>query len=60
MEENKIKVSLKQAAKKGDKKSYTILAKELLKSRDAKNKLDETKNLLNSMLLSLQQQLCMY
>ncbi|KAL6598654.1 Snf7-domain-containing protein, partial [Neocallimastix sp. 'constans'] len=57
MEENKIKVSLKQAAKKGDKKSYTILAKELLKSRDAKNKLDETKNLLNSMLLSLQQQL---
>jgi len=57
MEENKIKTSLKQAAKRGDKKICTALAKEIIHSRNAKNKLYETKAQLNSILMSLQQQL---
>ncbi|ORY72647.1 charged multivesicular body protein 3, partial [Neocallimastix californiae] len=57
MEENKIKASLKQAAKRGDKKICISLAKEIINSRNAKNKLYETKAQLNSILMSLQQQL---
>lgn len=57
MEENKIKTSLKQAAKKGDKKICTMLAKEIINSRKAKNKLYESKAQLNSILMSLQQQM---
>jgi len=60
MEENKIKASLKQAAKRGDKKICISLAKEIINSRNAKNKLYETKAQLNSILMSLQQQLCMF
>ncbi|ORX76360.1 hypothetical protein BCR32DRAFT_271324 [Anaeromyces robustus] len=57
MEENKIKASLKQAAKRNDKKICTTLAKEIINSRKAKNKLYETKAQINSILMSLQQQL---
>ncbi|ORX57092.1 hypothetical protein BCR36DRAFT_278715, partial [Piromyces finnis] len=57
MEENKIKASLKQASKRGDKKICTALAKEIIHSRNAKNKLYETKAQINSILMSLQQQL---
>ena len=55
-EEAKVKLSLKQAAKKGDRDVCVILAKEIVRSRKAVNRLNTTKTQLNSVALHMQQQ----
>ena len=58
-EENKVKLSLKQAAKKGDKSTAGILAKEIVHSRKAKNRIYASKAQINSVDLSLKNQAAM-
>eukprot|EP01111_Echinosteliopsis_oligospora_P014957 TRINITY_DN5767_c0_g1_i3.p1 TRINITY_DN5767_c0_g1~~TRINITY_DN5767_c0_g1_i3.p1 ORF type:complete len:204 (+),score=72.86 TRINITY_DN5767_c0_g1_i3:57-668(+) len=58
-EEKKVITSIKQLAKAGDRKSAQILAKELLKSKKAKERLYESRATLNSISMQLQQQLSM-
>lgn len=57
IEEEKVKRSLKQAASKGDKESCTILAKEIVHSRKAVNRICTTKAHLNSVQLQMKTQL---
>ena len=57
-EENKVKKSIKEAAKKGQKDVAKILAKELIQSRKAVSKLYASKAQMNSVVMSMQQQLC--
>jgi charged multivesicular body protein 3 len=60
MEENKLKASIKQMAKKGDKSSMAsakTLALELVKSRKAKERLYKSKAQLNSVSMQLTTQL---
>jgi len=62
MEEQKIKASIKQLAKKGDKQnlaSAKVLAKELIRSRKAKENIYKSKAQLNSVAMQLQQNLSM-
>lgn len=56
-EENKAIRSLKESAKRGDKESSTLLAKEIINSRKAVNKLHTAKANLNSVQLQLKSQL---
>lgn len=56
-EEEKVKRSLKQAATKGDKDTCTILAKEIVRSRKATNRIYTTKAHLNSVQLQMKNQL---
>ncbi|XP_066249794.1 charged multivesicular body protein 3 [Euwallacea similis] len=56
-EEEKVKRSLKEAAKKGDKDTCTILAKEILRARKAINKIYTSKAHLNSVMLQMKNQL---
>lgn len=56
-EEEKVKRSLKQAASKGDKDTCTILAKEIVRSRKATNRIYMTKAHLNSVQLQMKNQL---
>lgn len=56
-EEEKVKRSLKQAASKGDKDTCTILAKEIVRSRKATNRIYTTKAHLNSVQLQMKNQL---
>ncbi|CRL07221.1 CLUMA_CG020202, isoform A [Clunio marinus] len=56
-EEDKIKKSLKEAAKKNDKQVCTILAKEMVRSRKAVNRIYASKAQLSSVQLQMQQQL---
>lgn len=56
-EEDKIKRSLKEAAKKNDKEVCTILAKEILRSRKAVNKIYTSKAHINSVQLQMKNQL---
>lgn len=56
-EEDKIKKSLKEAASKNDKEICTILAKEVIRSRKAQNKLYTSKAHLNSVQLQMKNQL---
>ena len=56
-EENKAIRSLKESAKRGDRESSTLLAKEILNSRKAVNKLHTAKANLNSVQLQLKNQL---
>ena len=56
-EENKAIRSLKESAKRGDKESSTLLAKEIINSRKAVNKLHTAKANLNSVQLQLKNQL---
>lgn len=56
-EEEKIKRSLKEAAKKGDKDICVILAKEVIKARKAIAKIHTTKTHLNSVQLQMKNQL---
>ncbi|KJE89836.1 hypothetical protein CAOG_08492 [Capsaspora owczarzaki ATCC 30864] len=58
-EEAKVKKSLKDAAKKGDVDVCKILAKELYQSKKAVNKLYASKAHINSIVMSMQQQLAM-
>lgn len=56
-EEDKLKRSLKEAAKKNDKEVCTILAKELIRSRKAVNKIYTSKAHINSVQLQMKNQL---
>ena len=58
-EENKVKMTLKQAAKKGDKTTAGILAKEIVHSRKAKNRIYASKAQINSVDLTLKNQAAM-
>ncbi|KAJ3613694.1 hypothetical protein NHX12_019940 [Muraenolepis orangiensis] len=56
-EEEKVKRSIKDAAKKGERDVCIILAKELIQSRRAVSKLYASKAQMNSVLLSMKNQL---
>lgn len=56
-EEDKVKRSLKEAAKKGDKGVCTILAKEVIRARKAISKINTSKAHLNSIQLQMKNQL---
>lgn len=55
-EELKLKLEIKKAAKKGDNQVVRILAKEMVQSRRAKNRIFTAKAQINSVTLQLQQQ----
>ena len=59
-EELKVKKSIKDDAKKGQVDVAKILAKELVQSRKAVSKLYASKAQMNSVAMSMQQQLCMF
>lgn len=59
-EELKVKKSIKDAAKKGQLDVAKILAKELVQSRKAVSKLYASKAQMNSVAMSMQQQLCKF
>lgn len=59
-EEDKIKKSLKEAAQKNDKQVCTILAKEIIRSRKAVNKIYTSQAHLSSVQMQMQQQLGKY
>ncbi|KAG8231670.1 hypothetical protein J437_LFUL007444 [Ladona fulva] len=56
-EEEKVKRSLKEAAKKGDKDVCTILAKEVIRARKATTKIYTSKAHLNSVQMQMKNQL---
>ncbi|XDV43611.1 hypothetical protein PO909_012059 [Leuciscus waleckii] len=56
-EEEKVKRSIKDAAKKGQKDVCIVLAKEMIHSKKAVNKLYASKAQMNSVLLSMKNQL---
>lgn len=56
-EEAKVGASLKAAAKKGDKDSCRILAKEVVRSRKAVNKMYSSKARINSVQLQMENQM---
>ena len=56
-EEKKLHTEIKKLAKKGEKSSVKILAKELVRSRKAKEKIMTGKAQLNSVSMQLQQNL---
>lgn len=56
-EEDKLKRSLKEAAAKNDKEICTILAKEIVRSRKAVNKIHASKATINSVQLQMKNQL---
>jgi charged multivesicular body protein 3 len=56
-EEEKVKMELKKAAKRGDKDVCLVLAKEIVKSRKAVNRLHTSKAQLNSVNMHMTQQL---
>jgi len=56
-EEDKIKKSLKEAAKKNDKQVCSILAKEIIRSRKAVNRIYASKAQLSSVQLQMAQQM---
>jgi len=57
-EEEKVKRSIKDAAKKGQRDVCIVLAKEMIHSKKAVNKLYASKAQMNSVLLSMKNQLC--
>lgn len=57
-EEDKVKRSMKDAAKKGNKDVCIILAKEILRSRKTINKLITSKTHMNSIQMQMKNQLC--
>lgn len=59
-EEEKVKRSLKEAAKKNDKETCTILAKEIIRARKAITKIYTSKAHLNSVQLQMKNQLGWY
>lgn len=56
-EEIKTKRLIKQAAKRGDKSSCFLLSKEIIRARKAKDRIITSKATLNSLVLSIQQQI---
>jgi len=59
MEEQKLKRSIKELAKRGDKQSAKVLAKEIVQSRKAKERIYKSKAQLNSVSMQLSQSLSM-
>jgi division protein CdvB (Snf7/Vps24/ESCRT-III family) len=59
-EEQKVKRSIKQIAKKGDIKTCKMLAKELVRSQKQKDRIVTSKAQLNSITMQLQHQLGKY
>ena len=57
-EEEKAKRSLKDAAKKNDKDSCVVLAKEIVGARKTINKIQISKTQLNSIQMQMKNQLC--
>lgn len=57
-EEEKVKRSIKDAAKKGQKDVCVVLAKEMIQSKRAVTKLYASKAHMNSIQLSMKNQLC--
>lgn len=57
-EEEKVKRSIKDAAKKGHRDVCVVLAKEMVQSKRAVSKLYASKAQMNSVLLSMKNQLC--
>lgn len=57
VEEDKVTRSIKDAAKKGQKDVCSILAKEIVRSRKAVNKIYASKAQLNSVEMSMKNQL---
>jgi charged multivesicular body protein 3 len=55
-EETKVKRTIKAAAKRNDTASCKILAKEIIRSRKAKDRIHTSKAQLNSLSMQLQQQ----
>lgn len=55
-EEVKTKRLIKAAAKRGDKASCALLSKEIIRARKAKDRIITSKATLNSLILSIQQQ----
>lgn len=58
-EEDKAKLSIKQAAKKGDKTTCGILAKEIINTRKAKSRIYTAKANIKSVELTMKQQAAM-
>jgi len=56
-EEQKVKLEIKQAAKRGDQKTARILAKQIVQSRRAKERMYKSKAELHSISLALTHQL---
>lgn len=56
-EEEKVKRSIKDAAKKGQKDVCVVLAKEVIQSKRAVTKLHASKAQMNSVVLSMKNQL---
>jgi len=59
VEEQKLKRSIKELAKKGDKASAKVLAKEIVQSRKAKERIYKSKAQLNSVSMQLSTSLSM-
>jgi len=59
-EEEKVKRSMKEAAKKGNKDVCIILAKEILRSRKTINKLITSKTHMSSIQMQMKNQLCKF
>ena len=56
-EQEKVKISLKQAAKKNDRDTCVILAKEMVRARKAIARINTSKAQINSVMLNMNQQL---
>jgi len=56
-EEEKVKLELKKAAKRGDKDVCLVLAKEIVNSRKAIRRIQTSKAQLNSVMMNMSQQL---
>ncbi|CAG2106265.1 unnamed protein product, partial [Medioppia subpectinata] len=56
-EEEKVKLELKKAAKRGDRDVCLVLAKEMVNSRKAVNRIHTSKAQLNSVMMNMSQQL---
>jgi charged multivesicular body protein 3 len=59
-QQQKAKLQIKQAAKRGDKESCKILAREIVRSNKACNQIHTNKAQLNSVVMGMQQQLGTY
>ena len=56
-EEQKVKTSVKQAVKRGDLSNAKTLAKELVRSRKATNRMHASKATMNSVMMQMENQL---
>ena len=57
-EEEKVRKSIKNAAKRGDTGTAKMLAKEVVRSRKAVNRLHTSKAQMNSVVMQMENMLC--